>query len=281
MRFLLFFAAAGLTFTGSATATIVDYAPTRDTFMRGVTPTELHGSSPNGRASKAYLDFYLADFDRAVILSSIEAEIGHPLTIDDMADVKLSWNLFSNDFQGYQPTALSRPAVFQGTQDWTEGSDTTAGATKGFALYDASNAANNLQWTNRSGTPVATFLDLDKVENASFEEWGGDPYTYRAWMLDDSVAFAYLTDPLTLGLFLNASDAGNDDNDLAKYNNTEVFSRETTNTSRLPYLEVVVVPEPTTSALLSLALLSTFRRRKENSRRRGALLELTNSSHRA
>jgi hypothetical protein len=105
-------------------------------------------------------------------------------------------------------------------------------------------------------------LNLDKVENSAFEEWGGEPYTYRKWVLDDSVALTYLTDPLSLGLFLNASDAGNDGNDLAKYNNTEVFSRETTNTARLPFLEVVVVPEPTASSILGFALLITARRRR-------------------
>jgi hypothetical protein len=75
------------------------------------------------------------------------------------------------------------------------------------------------------------------------------------------VAFAYLTDPLSLGLFLNASDVGNDGNDLAKYNNTEVYSRETTNTSRLPYLEVTVVPEPKGAGLLAVVLLCALRRR--------------------
>ena len=245
----------------AAFGTIVDYAPTRDTFMRGITPTELHGSSTNGRASKAFLDFYLSDFDRPAILGAIETELGHPLTLGDMTDIEISWNLFSNDLQGYQPTALSRPAVFQGTQNWIEGSDTTGGATKGYALYDPTNPANNLQWTNRSGTPVSTFLALDKVENAAFEEWGGQAYTYRKWILDDDVAFAYLTDPLSLGLFLNASDVGNDGNDLAKYNNTEVYSRETTNTSRLPYLEVTVVPEPKGAGLLAVVLLCALRRR--------------------
>jgi hypothetical protein len=181
------------------------------------------------------LDFYLSDFDRAAIISGIESELGHPFTFGDMESVQISWHLFSNDFQGYQPTALSRPAVIQGTQDWVEGSNSTAGATKGFALYDPTNAANNLQWTNNSGTPVASFLNLDKVENAVFEEWGGQPYTYREWVLDDVVAFTFLTDPNSLGLFLNASDVGNDGNDLAKYNNTEIYSRETTNTSRLPF----------------------------------------------
>jgi hypothetical protein len=244
-----------------AKATVIDYLPTRDTFMRGG-PTDLHGSSPNGRASKAYLDFYLSDFDRAAIVSAIESEMGHPLTFDDMAGIEILWSLFSNDFQGYQPTALSRPAVFQGIEGWIEGTNSTAGATKGFAFYDPSNPANNLTWKNRSGVDVATFLNLDKVENASFEEWGGVPYTYREWALDDAVAFAYLTDPLSLGLFLNASDVGNDGNDLAKYNNTEVYSRETTNTSRLPFLRVIVVPEPSSVSLWALAALLASQRRR-------------------
>jgi hypothetical protein len=240
--------------TAFSNASIVSYEPTRDTFMRG-SPTDLHGSSTNGRASKAFLDFYLSDYDRSLIVRGIESEIGHALTFDDMNDVEISLNLFSNDFQGYQPTALSRTAVFQGTQNWVEGSDTTAGATKGYALYDPTNAANNLSWTNRSGSPVASFLNLDKVENAAFEEWGGQAYTYRKWVLDDIVAFTYLTDPLSLGLFLNASDVGNDGNDLAKYNNTEVYSRETTNTSRRPFLEVIVVPEPTSVSTLAFGML--------------------------
>jgi hypothetical protein len=242
-----------------ADSSIVNYAPTRDTFMRG-TNTDLHGTSTNGRASKALLDFYITDFDRAAILTAIQTELGHSLTLADMADVEISWHLFSNDSQGYQPTSLSRPAVFQGTQNWIEGTNTTSGATKGFAIYDPANTANTRPWTDRSGATITGFLNIDKVENASFEEWGGQPFTYREWILDDSVAFAYLTDPLTLGLFLNATDAGNDGNQNAKYNNTEVFSRETTNTARLPFLEVVVVPEPTVVSCLALGLLMRGRR---------------------
>jgi hypothetical protein len=261
MKTLRLLAAAFISAT-SAYSTIVDYAPTRDTFMRGVANTDLHGSSTNGRASKAFLDFYLSDFNRSAILSAIETEIGHSLTLADMDNIEISWSLFSNDFQGYQPTALSRPAVFQGTQDWVEGTDTTNGATKGYAFYDPANPANSLQWKNRSDTPVAGFFNLDKVENSAFEEWGGDPYNYRKWVLDDFVAFTYLTDPLSLGLFLNASDQGNDGNDLAKYNNTEVFSRETTNTARLPFLEVIVIPEPSASSILGFAVLMAARRRR-------------------
>jgi hypothetical protein len=58
------------------------------------------GSSTNGRASKAHLDFYLSDFDRAAIVSAIELENGHPLTFDDMAGIEIIWSLFSNGFQG-------------------------------------------------------------------------------------------------------------------------------------------------------------------------------------
>jgi hypothetical protein len=261
MRIVPFIAVTLLT-ASLANATVIDYLPTRDTFMRGGL-TDLHGSSPNGRASKAYLDFYLSDFDRAAIVNAIELEIGHPLTFDDMSLIEIIWSLFSNDFQGYQPTALSRPAVFQGVQGWIEGTDSTSGATKGFAFYDPSNPANNLTWKNRAGVDVATFLNLDKVENPFFEEWGGAPYTYRDWVLDDTVAYAYLTDPLSLGLFLNASDVGNDGNDLAKYNNTEVYSRETTNTSRLPFLRVIVIPEPSSVSLWALAALLASQRRRQ------------------
>jgi hypothetical protein len=263
------FLAVNLVTASLANATVTDYQPTRDTFMRGGL-TDLYGSSTNGRASKAYLDFYLSDFDRAAIVSAIELEVGHSLTFDDMAAIEMVWSLFSNDFQGYQPTALSRPAVFQGVQGWIEGTNSTSGATKGFAFYDPSNPANNLSWKNRAGVDVATFLNLDKVENANFEEWGGVPYTYREWVLDDSVAFAYLTDPLSLGLFLNASDVGNDGNELAKYNNTEVYSRETTNTSRLPFLRVIVIPEPSSTSLCALAALLTGLRRRRDMNRRTA-----------
>jgi hypothetical protein len=145
MKTLRLLASAFISVT-SAYATIVDYAPTRDTFMRGVANTDLHGSSTNGRASKAFLDFYLSDFNRSTILTAIESEIGHSLTLADMDNVEISWSLFSNDFQGYQPTSLSRPAVFQGTQDWVEGTDTTNGATKGYAFYDPANTANSLPW---------------------------------------------------------------------------------------------------------------------------------------
>ena len=254
---------AGFLVTASVAhgAAVTNYMPTRDTFMRGG-PTDLHGTSTNGRASKAFLDFYLSDFDRSAILSFIDAQLGHPFGFDDMADVEISWNLFSNDFQGYQPTALSRPAVFQGTQDWVEGTNSSVGATKSFALYDPTDNANNQTWKNRSGADVAGFLELDKVENASFEEWGGEAYTYREWVLDDDVAFTYLTDPLSLGLFLNASDAGNDGNEAAQYNNTEVFSRETTNTSRLPFLEVTVIPEPSSVTMLAFGALILDRRRR-------------------
>ena len=253
-------AAAAATASSVASADVTTYLPTRDTFMRGVTDTELHGSDTNGRASKAFLDFYLTDFDRAAILASIEGQLGHALSPADMSDVELTWSLFSNDFQGYQPEALSRPAVFQGTQDWTEGTNSTAGATKGYAHWDP-DTQTGLRWRDRAGNEVSGFLALPEVQNANFEPWGGEPYTYRAWTLDDDVAFAYLTDPLSLGLYLNASDQGPGD-ELADYNNTEVFSRETTNTSRLPFLQVTVVPEPGASvALLALLAVGLPRRR--------------------
>jgi hypothetical protein len=235
------------------------YQPTRDTFMRGGT-TDLHGSSPNGRASKAFIDFYITDFDRPAIKAAIEAQLGRPLTQADMQDVEFKWYLFSNDFQGYQPQSLSRPAVFQGTTDWTEGTNQTLGATKGFAHYDPSGATPNLPWTRNDGSAVAGFINLDKVQNAVFEEWGGQAYTYRAWTLDDDVAYTYLTDPLSLGLFLNAADT-TPYGDAVNYNNTEVYSRDTGNIPRRPYLEVTVVPEPASSCGLLLAAVALARRR--------------------
>lgn len=241
-------------------AAVINYAPTRDSFMRG-SPTDLHGTSPNGRASKALLDFYISDYDRTGINAAIEAELGHPLMFEDMENIELSLNFFSNDFQGYQPTSLSRPAVFQGTEDWVEGTDTTFGATKMFAVYDPNEPSNSRTWKNIAGADVA-FLNLDKVENAVFEEWGGAPYTYREWILDDAVAFAYLTDPLSLGLFLNASDQGNFGNELAQYNNTEIYSRETTAVDRQPFLEVTVIPEPATTVLLGFGVAWMARRRR-------------------
>jgi hypothetical protein len=39
--------------------------------------------------------------------------------------------------------------------------------------------------------------------------------------------------------------------ELAQYNNTEVFSRETTDTGRLPFLKLTVIPEPAASGLLA------------------------------
>jgi hypothetical protein len=240
-------------------ADVTTYQPTRDTFMRGGT-TDLHGLDANGRASKTSLDFYLADFDRAAIRASIEAQLGHPLTAADMVNVKLKWNLFSNDFQGYQPQAMSRPAVFQGTQDWTEG-DATMGATKGFAHYEPANPANNRQWARNDGTPVAGFLNLDKVQNAVFEEWGGQAYTYRTWTLDDNVAYSYLTDPRSLGLFLNATDT-TPYGDPVNYSNTEVYSKDTSNVSRRPFLEVTVVPEPTALGVLGVGSIGFLSRRR-------------------
>src|SRR5688572_16230737 len=114
------FAAGVLLATSLAAAQVTTYQPTRDTFMRGGATT-LHGSSANGRASKTDLDFYITDFDRPAIRSAIEQALGHPLTAADMPNVQMTWYLFSNDFQNYKPRQLSRPAVFQGTQDWTEG----------------------------------------------------------------------------------------------------------------------------------------------------------------
>ena len=123
---------------------VTNYQPTRDTYMRGaVDAPQLHGISASGRASKAFLDFYLADFDRAAIRMAIEAQLGRPLA-PEMDDVELKWFLFSNDNQGYQPQSLSRPAVFQGTQDWTEG-DAVQGATKAFAHYEGAGSPNNRQ----------------------------------------------------------------------------------------------------------------------------------------
>lgn len=245
-----------------ASADVTPYPPTRDTYMRGVVPTDLHGDSPNGRASKAYLDFYISDYDRTAITGSIEGQLGHPLSFADMANVEISLNFFSNDLQGYQPTANSRAAVFQGTQNWVEGTNATSGATKGFAFYDPANPATNQTWKNRAGVDVAGFFNLDRVENAIYEEWGGLPYSYRKWVLDDNVAFAYLTDPLSLGLFLNAFDPFPPGNDDANYNNTEIYSREATDLGTLPFLELIVVPEPTGFGLLAAGALGLLLRRR-------------------
>lgn len=253
--------AGSLCLASVAEAAITSYFPTRDTFMRGG-PTDLHGTDPSGRASKAYLDFYVTDFDRTAIRGLIEGQLGHALTFEDMGDVEVSLTLFSNDAQGYQPTALSRPAAFRGAEDWVEGSNETLGATKGFAVYDPVDSNNNRTWKRSDGTEVAAFLNLERIENAVFEEWGGDPFTYRRWVLDDEVAFAYLTDPQSLGLFLNSSDAGNAGNELAQYNNTEVFSREAPDPSRLPFLEVDVVPEPSTFLVAALAGAGLIVRRR-------------------
>jgi hypothetical protein len=235
--------------------------------MRGVEdpqqPQQLHGTSTSGRAAKSFGDFYITDFDRAAINASIAGQLGHALTVGDMANVKLSLNLFSNDFEGYQPTALARPAVFMGTRDWVEGTDTTVGATKNYAFYDPVTPANNLPWKNLAGTDVRWFLNLDKVENANFEEWGGQAFTYRQWRLDDNVAFTYLTNASALGLFLNASDAPNPGGDPAQYSNTETFSRERADPAVRPFLQVTVVPEPGSLSIFALgALLLAHRRRR-------------------
>jgi hypothetical protein len=188
------------------------------------------------------------------------------MTIDDMPNVRLSLNLFSNDFEGYQPTQLSRPAVFLGTEDWVEGSNSTFGATKNFAVYDPANPANNRTWKNIAGTDVQWFYQLDKIENATFEEWGGQPFTYRSWLLDDNVAFAYLTEPLARGLFLNASDGPNAGGIEAQYSNAETYSRETTDETVRPYLEVIVVPEAQSLILVGWGALMIARAPRRSSR---------------
>ena len=86
-----------------------------------VTPTELHGSDPSGRASKSFLDFYIADFDRAAIKGAIEGQLGHPLAIEDMPGIELSLNLFSNDFEGYQPTLCLVPPSFRARRTGSKG----------------------------------------------------------------------------------------------------------------------------------------------------------------
>jgi hypothetical protein len=88
------FLAAVLATPCLVSASVTTYLPTRDTYMRGAI-TALHGSDTTGRASKTDLDFYLTDFNRAAIKSSIEAELGHALGIGDMPNVTLSLNLFS------------------------------------------------------------------------------------------------------------------------------------------------------------------------------------------
>ena len=74
------------------------------------------------------------------------------------------------------------------------------------------------------------------------------------------VVYCYLTDSSSLGLFLNASDAPNPGGELAQYNNTEVYSKDTTNTSRHPFLEVIVVPKPASFGLIGLGVLFAGRR---------------------
>ena len=98
---------------------------------------------------------------------------------------EISLNLFSNDFQGTKPTARSRPAVFQGTQDWVEGTNSTLGATKNFAIYDPANPANNRPWKDNAGNDVPRDPGtgepssiVPKIENAVFEEWGGEPLLF-------------------------------------------------------------------------------------------------------
>jgi hypothetical protein len=271
MRTLCFFAGLLATVSVVKGAAVTDYTPTRDTYMRGDPADTIparHGSDETGRASKAFLDFYISDYDRPVIRAAIEAQLGHALSLADMPNVKLSLNFFSNDFEGYKPTALSAPAVFQGTQDWVEGTNETAGATKSYAVFDPDNPANNRRWKDISGNeltglePIYPFLRLNRVQNATFEQWGGQPFTYREWVLDDDVAFAYLTDPLSLGLFLNAFDDPNEPDIDAQYSNTEVFSRETSTPEQLPFLRVIVVPEPGLLSIVGLgALLLVSRRR--------------------
>jgi hypothetical protein len=253
-------------------ATVTDYMPTRDTYMRtaadGVSE-QLNGTSTSGRASKSFLDFYITDFDRAAINASIAGQLGHALTVDDMPNVKLSLNLFNNaTAEGYTPLAQSRPAVFLGTQDWVEGTNTTVGATKHYAIYDPANSANNRTWKNSAGNDVQGFFNntgapnggLDTVQNANFEEWGGEPFTYRQWLLDDNVAFTYLKDQFALGLFLNASDAGSGNND-DKYSNTETWSREANDPSVRPFLQVTVIPEPGSLSIFALGALPLVCRR--------------------
>jgi len=73
MRGLWFFVIMLIADSVASAAAVTTYAPTRDTFMRGG-PTDLHGTDTNGRASKAYIDFYITDFDRVAINTFLESD---------------------------------------------------------------------------------------------------------------------------------------------------------------------------------------------------------------
>jgi hypothetical protein len=135
-------------------------------------------------------------------------------------------------------------------QDWVEGPIPLWARRKGFAIYDPANAANNRPWKNNAGADVAGFSNLDRVQNLNFEQWGGQPFTYRKWFLDNAVAFAYLTDARSLGLFLNAFADPNEPDIDAQYSNTRSSAGRRPTTRGLPFLEVVVVPEPAVSGTL-------------------------------
>jgi hypothetical protein len=253
---------------------INDYAATKDTFLGHsgtpenggrYQPDANLGSLKFGRVGKYNADAMIMDFDRAAMLTwinGIYAANGGG-AISDISQIRngavtMTLNVTAYG-DGWGETWTPPPTLF-GDYFWP-GVRLSKGQNWGEMTATFNNADGlGSPWHDSTGTPLANMYTdgtqwrNNTIVNANSEQWGAadtlgggsDVYVYdtpRPWKLDDSVAFAALTNPDVVAFQLVAdylnkpwTSAFNGVDDC----NGTVYSREHGLTEYRPYVEIMV-----------------------------------------
>ena len=226
------------------------FPATKDTCFNKGAPDSYYGTAAylprSEKGGDPYWDvalgFLLLDFDRAAVLAAVETELGHPGTMPTLAELSLV-TLNLNVMSAEDKTAtIGVPALIMSATDtnWTE-------AGVAYSGVDAALGGASIQrWKDQNGNEVSTLRDVlqhnDQMPGGMIRNSSGRPWapanSYTTWKLDPAVILNYLNGANGVaGVTLVTDGAYYDDNGGA-------YSRESTNPSRSPYLELLSSTPP-------------------------------------
>jgi hypothetical protein len=198
-----------------------DFAATKQTWVgRGLYASNSnYGTLRFGRIAKLEMDTTIMDFDRAAMLTwaqSVYSSVsGGTITdINQIGNGALTVTVYATAYDGWEESGVIPPTVFghyfwpgvrlSKGQNWVESTATYNNAAAGAPWHDsAGNSMANI-YVNRYD------MVANMVLNANSEQWGAadtigggaDVYVYdtpRPWKLDQTVAWAALTNPDAVG----------------------------------------------------------------------------------
>jgi hypothetical protein len=265
-----------------ASAAVADvFNATKDNSVLGHSTERLinHGGRGADRVAKWTQHLMAVDFDTAAIKAF---EAANPLGPGEYYQAEL----FLMPSGGWPPAPTTRTVgirTLNSDSDWAEGdgsnwSDYNWSEPAGGSIYAYAEAhwrmndngtpadttddfkeidpATSVPWKQEDGTPVSNYpsLPANFTNSVDFAASDADHGSYVGVVLDAVVYDDLVNNAKNRGLRTYQTDSS--------YNNSSVYFREQSGGANTPYLEVTVVPEPFSLALLGLGGLGLLIRRK-------------------